>query len=91
GLTFKPASVLGLSRRGLLRKGYAADVVVFDPDAIEYLDTRMVDDLPSGASRLWRDSVGIDYVIVNGQVAIDADGYTGSRSGSFLRGREFAG
>lgn len=34
-ISFDPCSIWGLSGRGLLRPGYAADVVVFDPATID--------------------------------------------------------
>jgi N-acyl-D-aspartate/D-glutamate deacylase len=83
-ITFKTSSVLGLEDRGLLRPGYAADVVVFDPDAVAYLDTRFVADLPGGGERLWRDSAGIRHVLVNGQAVVEDGRLTGKRPGRVL-------
>jgi N-acyl-D-amino-acid deacylase len=87
-LTFDQASVLGLSRRGLLRRGYAADIVVFDPLAIDYLPTTQVQDLPGGASRLWRDAKGIAKVVVNGSTVVDNGEITGELGGRIMRGAE---
>ena len=87
-LTFDQASVLGLRRRGLVRPGYAADLVVFDPDAIDYLPAKRVTDLPGGGSRLFRDAIGIAEVIVNGSVAVDHGVITGDCGGQVLRGGE---
>jgi N-acyl-D-aspartate/D-glutamate deacylase len=88
-ITFDPATVIGLRDRGLVRAGYAADLVVFDPDTIVYLPARTVHDLPGGAQRLWRDPQGIHTVIVNGEVVVDADGQdTGARPGRVLRGAD---
>lgn len=84
-LTFKPASVLGLRSRGLVREGYAADLLVLSPAEVSYLPTRMVNDLPGGGERLVRDSAGFEYVIVNGTVVVSPDGPTGSRPGQVLR------
>jgi N-acyl-D-amino-acid deacylase len=90
-ITFRIASVLGLRRRGLLRPGYAGDVVVFDPGTIEYLPARLVSDLPGGGQRLWRDARGIHTVIVNGQVVVNPTGAaTGRRPGRVLRGAELS-
>ena len=87
-ITFDQASVLGLSRRGLLREGYAADIVIFDPAAIDYLPARRVSDLPGGASRLWRDATGIAKVIVNGRTVVDDGEITGELAGRVFRGNE---
>ena len=51
-LTFRVASVFGLSDRGLLRRGYAADVAVFDPATVDDCAPEYVHDLPNGAKRL---------------------------------------
>ena len=85
-LTFVPASVLGLQRRGLLAAGYFADIVVFDPDKVEYLAARTVTDVPGGGSRLWRDAVGVRDVIVNGQIVVRDGAVTGRLPGRVLRG-----
>ena len=87
-ITFDEASALGLARRGLLRSWDAADVVAFAPDLIDYLPTRMTADLPGGAQRLWRDAVGIPYVVVNGEVVLEDGSPTGARSGRVLRGAD---
>jgi N-acyl-D-aspartate/D-glutamate deacylase len=84
-LTSTVASVLGLGDRGLLKPGYAADVVVFDLDGVRYEPTRVVDDLPTGATRLWRDAPGIHHVVVNGAVAVRDGTPTGARSGQILQ------
>jgi N-acyl-D-aspartate/D-glutamate deacylase len=85
-LSFQPASVLGLRGRGLLRPGFAADVVVFDPAAVEHRPPRRVADLPGGGERLWRDAPGIDAVIVNGELVVERGIATDARPGLVLRG-----
>ncbi|GBC97697.1 D-aminoacylase [bacterium HR17] len=78
-MTGKAADKLRLKERGLLREGYFADVVVFDPERIA--DRATYDEPHQPAD-------GIEWVFVNGQPAI-ADGRpTGARSGCVLR---FAG
>ena len=84
-MTGDVASVLGLEDRGLLRPDWAADVVVFDLDAVQYEKTRLVDDLPAGASRLWRDAPGISHVVVNGSVVVRDGVPTGTCAGRVLR------
>jgi len=74
--TSLPAEILGLKDRGLLRAGYAADVVVFDPKTVV---DRATYDHP------YRYSDGVRYVFVNGVAAI-ADGTpTGALGGRALR------
>ena len=67
-VTSRPAEVFGITDRGLLRVGLAGDVVIFDPDTIGGEPLRRVWDFPAGADRLVSDAVGIDAVIVNGQL-----------------------
>ena len=70
---------------GGLASGYFADIVVFDPDKIDYLATRTVSDVPGGGSRLWRDAVGVRDVIVNGQIVVRDGAVTGALPGRVLR------
>jgi N-acyl-D-amino-acid deacylase len=78
-VTADPCAIWGIADRGLLREGYAADVVVFDPATIDRGPEVASDDFP-GAGRRWiRRSVGVDAVVVNGTVTWTAeDGYVES-------------
>jgi N-acyl-D-amino-acid deacylase len=67
-LTSRPAEVFGITDRGRLAPGLAADVTVFDPAAVGAGALRRVYDLPAGADRLVSEASGIDAVIVNGTV-----------------------
>ena len=73
-VTADPCSIWGIADRGLLREGYAADVVVFDPATIDRGPEVASDDFPGGGTRWIRRSVGIDAVVVNGTVTWTADG-----------------
>ncbi len=75
-MTGFPAWRLGLSRRGLIREGLAADLVVFSPDEIE--DRADFDD-PH------RYPAGIKMVIVNGEIVVEEGHHTGKRPGQLLR------
>ena len=85
-LTFVPASFWGINHRGLLREGYAADVVVFDPDRIAPMMPELVYDLPAGARRLKQKSAGIAATVVNGEVLMRHNEHTGVLPGQLLRG-----
>lgn len=61
-MTGAVAQILRLDHRGTLQEGYWADIVVFDPHTIEDKATY---DEPKN------EPVGIDYVIVNGQICVD--------------------
>lgn len=85
-LSFVPASHWGLSGRGLLRAGWAADVIVFDPDRIAPLLPELVYDLPAGARRLKQQSTGLLATVVNGEVLLRENEHTGALPGQLLRG-----
>jgi N-acyl-D-amino-acid deacylase len=57
-----PAQKLGLTDRGVLKKGYKADLVVFDPVTIKDQATYM---------EPLRYPSGIDYVLINGEVVVE--------------------
>lgn len=81
-LTQDPCSIWGLRGRGALVPGYAADVVVFDPDTIDRGPEIEAHDLPGDGLRWVRHSVGVDATIVNGQIAWEREsGYSDARSG----------
>ena len=84
-LTFLPASILGLHDRGLLRRGMAADLFVFDPNTIDQTKPQQVNDLPEGAPRYIQGAKGIHYTIVNGSVLMKNGRHTGIYPGRVLR------
>ena len=71
-MTSYPAQKLGLKDRGLLREGYCADITIFDPDNI-------IDKATYENPRLY--SEGVEYVFVNGELALKNRSFTGSLSG----------
>ncbi len=77
-LTSQPARVFGMRNRGLIREGYAADILLFDPVTVARGVKRRVFDLPGGAPRLTTDAVGVHGVWVNGQRIVDASEILGS-------------
>jgi N-acyl-D-amino-acid deacylase len=85
-ITFDIASFWGLAGRGLLREGYIADVVVFDPDTIAPAMPSVVRDLPSGAPRLLQKALGIQNTVVAGQIMLKNGEHTGALPGRLLRG-----
>ena len=85
-MTSVPAGHWGLDGRGLLREGYAADVIVFDPDTIGPQMPELVYDLPAGARRLKQKADGLLATVVNGQVLLRNNEHTGAEPGKLLRG-----
>jgi len=84
-LTFLPASIFGIHDRGLLRRGMAADIFVFDPAEIDLAEPEKVQDLPGGAPRYIQRAKGIPYTIVNGSVLMKSGTHTGVYPGKVLR------
>jgi N-acyl-D-aspartate/D-glutamate deacylase len=84
-LTEVPAKLMGLTERGLLKTGYCADIVVFDPDTVACSATYTRHDLPGGAGRLYADALGIEHVYVNGREIIRHNEFTGALPGKILR------
>ena len=74
-MTGMPAQRFGLGKRGLIREGFYADLVLFDPEKI--IDKATFSDPVCPAE-------GIAGVWVNGVLSYTADGATGKRGGRFL-------
>jgi len=75
-----------LQDRGFLAPGQAADIVIFDPETIAPKPRQPVYDMPDGSVRVKREAVGIDYVLVNGEVLLEGGEHTGALPGQVLRG-----
>ena len=73
-LTAQAAEILGLKNRGLLHRGYAADLLLFDPQTVGRGPKKRVFDLPLGAPRLHTDAIGVRGVWVNGHLTADENG-----------------
>lgn len=76
--TGAPAFWLGLERKGRLQEGCDADIVIFDPD-------RIIDTAEASPGNMLRPPEGIDYVIVNGVVAVEGTELTGEKAGRVIR------
>lgn len=74
-MTGFPAQKLRLPDRGLIKKGYKADVVVFDPDTI-------IDNATFIQPKQY--PTGVEHVLVNGKFIIDRGKHTGSLPGKVL-------
>jgi N-acyl-D-aspartate/D-glutamate deacylase len=75
-MTSFPSQRFDILDRGLLMPGMWADIVVFDPE-------KVIDKATYQNPHQY--PVGIEYVVVNGQVAVDQGTYTGALAGRTLR------
>jgi N-acyl-D-amino-acid deacylase len=80
-MTSLPAQTFGLRDRGLIREGFAADLVIFDDKTI--IDRATYDQPHQFPS-------GISFVLVNGQVVLSGDHLSGLRPGMALRGARYS-
>ncbi|MBC8180866.1 D-aminoacylase [candidate division KSB1 bacterium] len=75
-MTSMPAEKLKLKNRGKIKKGYFADITIFDPktviDNATFVDPHQF-------------PTGIEYVIVNGKVTVKKGEHTGARAGEILK------
>jgi N-acyl-D-amino-acid deacylase len=85
-LTSQPAQEWGMADRGLIREGYVADLVVFDPNMIGPKLPSARADLPAGGTRLVQEAEGIRASVVSGQVLLNNGVFTQARSGQLIRG-----
>jgi N-acyl-D-aspartate/D-glutamate deacylase len=76
-MTSLPAQTFGFRDRGMVREGFAADLVIFD-------ENKVSDEATFFAPHQF--PIGIDYVIVNGEVVFSSARMTGLRPGMALRG-----
>ncbi len=69
-----PASVFGIRERGVLKAGYAADLLLFDPASVNRGAKQRVRDLPANGARLTTPAIGVHGVWVNGTRVADKSG-----------------
>jgi len=75
GSTSKTAEICKIQKRGILKEGYYADIIIFDPkafkDKADYTDAFQL-------------AEGLEFSIINGKLAVDRKEYTGKLSGKVL-------
>ena len=85
-LTFDNAVAWDMPDRGLVRRGYKADLVLFEEDNVRPQLPTVEHDLPGGSRRLVQKAEGIEMTVVNGQVSLEQGKSTGVNAGQLLRG-----
>jgi N-acyl-D-aspartate/D-glutamate deacylase len=85
-ITAEPAAFYGMTRRGTIQKGLAADFAIFDLKTIGSKKRgEMWNDLPGGGRRLVMPAQGVQYTVVNGTVLYESGKHTGALPGQVLR------
>src|SRR5205085_11744588 len=84
-LATRPADIAGVTDRGRLLPGQAADIVLFDPSTVGDGERVYVNDLPGGAPRLVQRAHGVEAVFVNGVLTRERDRDTGDLGGRVIR------
>jgi N-acyl-D-aspartate/D-glutamate deacylase len=90
-MTGKTALMHDLHDRGFIAPGKAADITIFDPDTIGPKPREPIYAFPGGEMHVKQGAVGIDYVLVNGEVLLDHGEHTGALPGQTLRGPLYRG
>jgi N-acyl-D-amino-acid deacylase len=75
----------GMTDRGLVREGFAADLMIYDLDALRVGPVEIVNDLPAGEWRRIQRAEGYRWIMVNGQVTFEDGKCTGATPGRLLR------
>ncbi len=84
-ITHLPAIITGMKARGLLARGYHADITMFDPTRIRLGKKALVNDMPGGEARWQVRAEGVARVMVNGETIVENGELTGARPGRILR------
>jgi N-acyl-D-amino-acid deacylase len=84
-LTFDPALLYGIRGRGLVRRGWSADLNVIDLDRLGVREPEVRHDFPTGARHLSQRANGYAATIVNGRVVMRDGVHTGALPGRVLR------
>ena len=81
------ADLSGLGDRGTIEVGKRADVNVIDLDEVELQLPEVIDDLPTGASRIVQRAKGIKFTLCAGEITFRDGETTGARPGRLIRGK----
>lgn len=74
--SLKTANILNIKDRGIIKQGFKADILIFDTEKYA----------PNADFKSWNKlSSGVIYLLVNGQLAIDQETYTGALAGNFVK------
>ncbi|MEO1169966.1 MAG: amidohydrolase family protein [Pseudomonadota bacterium] len=85
--SWQPARVMGLTDRGALLEGMAADIIIYDFDALATGGTQyeIRHDMPAGDWRRYLATTGYRWIIVNGELTFEDGKPSGGLPGEILR------
>jgi N-acyl-D-aspartate/D-glutamate deacylase len=86
-LSALPAHCAGLTDRGTLTRGNAADIIIYNLDELNVEPGEIVHDLPGDEWRRVQRATGYRHVLINGQVTFIDGEPTEARPGELLRNR----
>jgi N-acyl-D-aspartate/D-glutamate deacylase len=89
-LTLDPALLYGIRGRGLVSRGWAADLNVIDFDRLGVREPEVRHDFPTAARHLSQRADGYLATIVNGAVVMRDGAHTGALPGRLLRNEAVA-
>lgn len=75
----------GFKDRGLIREGLAADLMVYDLEALAMGPVEILQDLPAGEWRRVQRAIGYRWILVNGEVTFEDGKCTGAAPGALMR------
>ena len=74
--TSKTAQIFGIPKRGMIKEGYFADIIIFDPHTFKDV---------ADYTRAFEFASGLQYSIINGFIAVEEGRYTQRLHGRVLR------
>ncbi len=86
--TSKTARAFGLSDRGVLARGYQADINIVDFSTLAVTEPELVYDLPAGGRRFIQRAVGYNHTFVRGVEVLHQGELTGALPGALIRGSQ---
>jgi N-acyl-D-amino-acid deacylase len=87
-LTSDPAKLIGFHDRGVIARGYKADINVIDYDHLTLFAPEIKFDLPSGGRRLHQRARGFEVTMVSGKIVHRSDQPTSELPGRLVRGAQ---
>jgi N-acyl-D-aspartate/D-glutamate deacylase len=84
-ITHLPAMITGIEGRGMVARGFHADLMLFDPSRLALGKKHLVRDMPGGEERWQVLPEGIARVLVNGETIVEGGRLTDARPGRVLR------